>query len=151
MQLSRHCATLQRCNRQGTGRRALHIEQHSCSLALSRRGLARPRTRMTVTVSLREAPRCGNTCDIPMATRYIRADRSTHDRCQDRPASETIFGFGPGGTRIAMLRVAYNERASKWHCAYERTQVARLFLRVFGFLVWKLCCTINLSIIILPI
>ncbi|KYM81156.1 hypothetical protein ALC53_08499 [Atta colombica] len=56
MQLSRHCATLQRCNQQGTDRRALHIEQHSCSLALSRRDLAQPRTRMTVTVSLREAP-----------------------------------------------------------------------------------------------
>ncbi|EGI58393.1 hypothetical protein G5I_13490 [Acromyrmex echinatior] len=56
MQLSRHCATLQRCNQQGTDRRVLHIEQHSCSLALSRRDLAQPRTRMTVTVSLREAP-----------------------------------------------------------------------------------------------
>lgn len=82
---------------------------------------------------LKRGPRCGNTCDTPMATRYTRAraGRSTDDRCQDRPASETIFEFGPGGTRIAMLRVAYNERASKQHRAYERvrTHVARLFSR----------------------
>lgn len=92
---------------------------------------------MTVTVSLREAP------DVvilatPMAIRYTRArtDRSTDNRCQDRAASETIFGFGPGGTRIAMLRVAYNERASKQHRAYERVQthVVRLFSRAFSFL-----------------
>lgn len=31
----------------------------------------------------------------------VPRDRSKHTRCQDRPAFETIFEFGPGGTRIA--------------------------------------------------
>lgn len=100
---SQLCATLQEM--QPATDDPMGLTYRAAQLSLPRRDFARSRTRMTVTVSLREVS------DVAMLTTpmtagtytytWAKVDRSKDTRCQNRPAFETIFGFGPDGTRIA--------------------------------------------------
>lgn len=115
MQLSRLCATLREMptgNRRPNGP---YIRSGNCSRSLKRsRSAADKNDRYSF---LNRGFRCGNAYDTD-GHRYIytraRADRSKDARCQDRPAFEMIFGFGPDGTRIA-TSCSVTERVSK-HC-----------------------------------
>lgn len=86
-------------------------------------------TKMTCYSFLKRGPRCGNACDTDSHS-STRRPESTDRKiagCQDRPAFEMIFGFGPSETRIAIL---YNTVVNaSLNRAYEcvRTYVANLF------------------------
>lgn len=97
-----------------------------------------------VTVSLREAP------DVVMLATpivsqwytYTQTDRKI-TRCQDRPAFEMIFGFGPGETRIA---VSYNTVVNARLNSTVMNVSGRILRIYFRSASWRTLCTHNQSI-----
>lgn len=110
------------------------------SISLS---FARSRTKMTCYSFLKRGPRCGNACDTDSLT-VVHADRSKdHSRCQDRPAFEMIFGFGPGETRIA---VSYNTVVNARLNSTVMNVSGRILRIYFRSASWRTLCTHNQSI-----